>query len=67
MSNLCRLLSLLLLLAFAAAAEVRTGPIRVAYLGKDTPERLCEQRCATLMRELGREAIWFDYLAEEND
>jgi putative membrane-bound dehydrogenase-like protein len=40
------------------------GPIRVLYLGAEgTP---ASKHCAALMREMGRDAIWFDYTADPN-
>ena len=46
-----------LLPAFAA-----TGPIRVLHLGKDgTP---APRHAHVLMREMGRDAVWFDYTSE---
>ncbi len=46
------------LLAAASAAS----PIRVLYLG--TPERTPRMNAHVLMRDLGREAIWFDYVSD---
>src|SRR4051794_11502890 len=53
---------LLLLLSFIVAsfAARAAGPIRVLYLGK--AQTGSAQRCPSLMQELGRDAIWFDYL-----
>jgi putative membrane-bound dehydrogenase-like protein len=48
-----------LLLCIAALAE--TGPIRVLYLDPTGAEQTQAGPLATVMRELGREAIWFDY------
>lgn len=47
-------------LTLRAAAE--PGPVRVVYLGKDTTK--APYHCAALMRELGRDAIWFDYTTD---
>ena len=49
---------LLLSLALSCAAN----PIRVLYLG--TPDRTPRMNAHVLMRDLGREAIWFDYISE---
>ena len=49
---------LLLTLAFKCAAN----PIRVLYLG--TPERTPRMSAHVLMRELGRDGIWFDYVSD---
>src|SRR5437867_1880127 len=43
-------------------ARAASGPIRVLYLGQE--DNQAAQHCHVLMRELGREAIWFDYTAE---
>ncbi|MDO8538930.1 MAG: c-type cytochrome [Opitutaceae bacterium] len=40
-------------------------PLRVLYLG--TPERTSRMTCHNLMRDLGRDAIWFDYISNPND
>jgi len=53
--KLPRFVLLFLLLALACPAS----PIRVLYLG--TPERTPRLTAHVLMRDLGREAIWFDY------
>ena len=52
--------ALLLLLASAAAAAA--SPLRILYAG--TSERSPRMTCHSLMRDLGREAIWFDYVSE---
>jgi len=50
---------------FLCALACTASPIRVLYLGSEGPApRL---NCHTLMRDLGREAIWFDYLATATD
>ncbi|HEV7868325.1 MAG TPA: PVC-type heme-binding CxxCH protein [Chthoniobacteraceae bacterium] len=54
-----KLLPVLVLFSFAAEAA---GPIRILYLGKEgTPS---SKRAPVLMQEFGREAIWFDYVAD---
>ena len=45
------------LAVFAAA-----NPIRVLYLG--TPDRGPRMAAHALMRDLGRDAIWFDYVSD---
>lgn len=50
--------AVLLLLALPSAAQ----PIRVLYLG--TPDRGARMTAHTLMRDLGRDAIWFDYVSD---
>jgi putative membrane-bound dehydrogenase-like protein len=57
-----KLLSLLLSAVFLSSALVAAGPIRVLYLGKDGTSS--NQHCHILMEQLGRDAIWFDYIAD---
>ncbi len=57
--------SLLLALFVALALDAAAGPIRVLYLG--TPERAPRLACHALMRDLGRDAIWFDYVSRPAD
>ncbi|MBX7206727.1 MAG: c-type cytochrome [Verrucomicrobiaceae bacterium] len=52
--------------AFSLAAYAATGPVRVLFVGHDTPERTSGKRCHVLMRDLGRDAIWFDFEAVSN-
>ncbi len=57
-----KLLSLFTATALSVAAFAGPSPIRVLYLGKEgTPST---RHCAAAMRELGRDAIWFDYTAD---
>lgn len=51
-----------LLLALALALPAAANPIRVLYLG--TPDRGPRMTAHALMRDLGRDAIWFDYLSD---
>ena len=51
-------IAIVLLAGFDAAA----GPIRVLYLGNEGTA--APTHCATFMRELGRDAIWFDYTSD---
>ena len=51
-------LAALLLLALPCAAQ----PLRVLYLG--TAERTPRMTSHALMRDLGRDAIWFDYVSD---
>ncbi|MBI5690863.1 MAG: c-type cytochrome [Verrucomicrobia bacterium] len=46
----------------ALASPGIASPLRVLYLG--SPERTSRLTCHHLMRELGREAIWFDFIAD---
>jgi putative membrane-bound dehydrogenase-like protein len=52
---------LVLLLTFALA-DAGANPIRVLYLGQETTA--ASRHCHVLMRELGRDAIWFDYTTD---
>ncbi len=52
-------LPLLTFLLCSLASAHAAGPIRVLYLGTDDPT--ARQHCALLMRELGRDGIWFDF------
>ena len=52
------LVSLFVLLALTCAAS----PLRVLYLG--TPDRTSRLTAHVLMRDLGRDAIWFDYASD---
>lgn len=54
----------LLILFLALAASALAQPIRVLYLG--TEERTSRMACHVLMRDLGRDAIWFDYISDPN-
>ena len=54
--------SLLLALFVALALKCAANPIRVLYLG--TPDRAPRMAAHALMRDLGRDAIWFDYVSD---
>jgi len=56
-----RLLALTLFFCSAAFAA-QPGPIRVLYLDPTGAEQTQVGPLADAMRELGRDAIWFDYL-----
>lgn len=57
-----RLLTLGTISLAAALAQAASGPIRVLHLGKEgTPSA---GHAHVLMRDLGRDAIWFDYTAD---
>ncbi|MES2709017.1 MAG: PVC-type heme-binding CxxCH protein [Verrucomicrobiota bacterium] len=43
-------------------AEAAPSPLRVLFLG--TEETGGRRHCHTVMRDLGREAVWFDYTAD---
>src|SRR3954470_15263329 len=51
-----------LLLACLTSVACAGGPIRVLFLGKEGTAS--SKHCPVLMRELGRQSIWFDYLAD---
>ena len=52
--------SLLFALFLSLALKCAANPIRVLYLG--TADRAPRMTCHVLMRDLGRDAIWFDYV-----
>lgn len=56
-----KLLSLLLSTVLSSSA-LSAGPIRVLYLGKEGTSS--SQHCHALMEQFGRDAIWFDYIAD---
>ncbi|HMJ91107.1 MAG TPA: PVC-type heme-binding CxxCH protein, partial [Candidatus Acidoferrum sp.] len=56
------LLTFVVALITPALLHAATGPIRVLYLGKDGTDS--SKHCHVLMRELGRDAIWFDYTSD---
>ena len=57
-----KLVTLILSVTALLPALAATGPIRVLYLGKEgTP---ATKHVHVLMRDLGRDAIWFDYTAD---
>ncbi|WP_414660743.1 PVC-type heme-binding CxxCH protein [Horticoccus sp. 23ND18S-11] len=58
-------LTLLLCLLFPLALRCAATPIRVLYLG--TEDRTPRMNAHALMRDLGRDAIWFDYLSNPKD
>ena len=53
---------LLFVLLLSLALKCAANPIRVLYLG--TTDRVPRMTCHVLMRDLGRDAIWFDYLSD---
>jgi putative membrane-bound dehydrogenase-like protein len=57
--------SLVFALFAAVLAPAVASPIRVLYLG--TPERTPRMTAHVLMRDLGRDAIWFDYVSDPGD
>jgi hypothetical protein len=57
-----RLLALFVALTATALTQAATGPIRVLHLGKDATDSA--RHAHVLMRDLGRDAIWFDYTAD---
>lgn len=54
--------SLLFTLVLLLTLECAASPIRVLYLG--TPDRTPRLTAQVLMRDLGRDAIWFDYVSD---
>lgn len=57
-----RLLTLLVALTATALTHAATGPIRVLHLGDGTTNTA--RHAHVLMRDLGRDAIWFDYTSD---
>ncbi len=55
--------SLLFIFCLIASAQAASAPIRVLFIGRETPDHLSGKRCHVLMRDLGRDAIWFDFEA----
>jgi putative membrane-bound dehydrogenase-like protein len=55
-------LPLLFALFVGLALSCAANPLRVLYLG--TPDRGPRMACHALMRDLGRDAIWFDYVSD---
>jgi len=59
-----KLLILALLTAASTLQAAPTGPIRVLYLDADGKEQSSVGPLHDAMRDLGRDAIWFDYSTE---
>ena len=57
--------SLLCTLFLALVLKCAANPIRVLYLG--TADRAPRMTAHVLMRDLGRDAIWFDYVSDPAD
>ncbi|MEP6667804.1 MAG: PVC-type heme-binding CxxCH protein, partial [Chthoniobacter sp.] len=57
--RLSPLFAALILSGWMASVEAATGPLRILFLGSEAAGS--RQHVHVLMRELGREAIWFDY------
>ncbi len=57
-----RSLSLAFTLALPAFAVAAPSPLRVLFLGDSSPAS--RDHCHILMRELGRDAVWFDYASD---
>ena len=49
-------------LILTLAATVSASPLRILYAG--TPDRGPRMACHALMRDLGRDAIWFEYVSD---
>lgn len=56
---------LLVLFAAVSAYAAPTGPIRVLYLDADGKEQMATGNLHAAMRDLGRDAIWFDYAKQQ--
>lgn len=46
----------------ASSSSSQHGPIRVLFLGSESGDG--RKHCHTVMRDLGREAVWFDYASD---
>ncbi|MDB6133470.1 MAG: Membrane-bound dehydrogenase domain protein [Verrucomicrobiales bacterium] len=57
-----RLLPVVLALSLPPLAQAAPSPIRVLFLGSEATGG--RQHCHTVMRDFGREALWFDYAAD---
>ena len=57
-----QMLTLSCVLLTAALAQAAQGPIRILHLGKDGTDSA--KQAHVLMRDLGRDAIWFDYTTD---
>ncbi|WP_461785281.1 PVC-type heme-binding CxxCH protein [Prosthecobacter sp.] len=57
--------AILALFAVITAHAAPTGPIRVLYLDPEGKEQTAVGKLHEAMRDLGRDAIWFDYAKEE--
>ena len=57
-----KLLSLALALALTTFAHAAPGPLRVLFAGRG--DEASWKTCHLLMRELGRDGIWFDYVTD---
>jgi putative membrane-bound dehydrogenase-like protein len=57
--------AILVLFAAITAHAAPTGPIRVLYLDPEGKEQTAVGKLHEAMRDLGRDAIWFDYAKEE--
>jgi len=53
---------LILLVAACAAWHAEANPIRVLHIGKEGTDSV--KHAHLLMREMGRDAIWFDYVSD---
>ena len=59
------ILSISLLLSLGVVTHAATGPIRVLYFDAPGTEQTSVGPLHTAMRDLGRDAIWFDYATGE--
>lgn len=57
-----KFLVLLSVVLSCVVGHAAPGPLRVLYLGKEQTD--ATKHCHVLMRELGRDAIWFDYTSD---
>jgi len=59
--------AILVLFAAITAHAAPTGPIRVLYLDPEGKEQTAVGKLHEAMRDLGRDAIWFDYFSKRAD
>ncbi|HBJ83216.1 MAG TPA: hypothetical protein DDZ88_04950, partial [Verrucomicrobiales bacterium] len=59
--------AILALFAAITAHAATTGPIRVLYLDPEGKEQTAVGKLHEAMRDLGRDAIWFDYFSKRAD
>ncbi len=53
---------LFITLALSVSTQAASGPIRVLFAGQESAAHASGKHCHIVMRDLGRDAIWFDYI-----
>ncbi|CAN5911335.1 hypothetical protein BH11VER1_BH11VER1_13740 [soil metagenome] len=59
-----RLTLSLIAITLAASLQAAPGPIRILFLGHESDHHDSAKYCPILMKEMGREAIYFDYFTQ---